>query len=501
MNSHKRRPWLARCEVLVLVFILVMAVGPVARPANQALAAGVAVGGRQALDPASDLGTPVFIPLLMRNFPDLSIYGADIGAMTDANGLQLMAEVGATWIRRGAVQWNQVEATEGVYDWSKLSGLETELLNAQADHMKIILVVRGTPAWAQKVSGYSCGAILQAKFGEFAAFVSQLVTRYSVSPYNVLYWEIWNEPDIAPEQVQTNPDSYWGCWGDESDQSYYGGDYYASVLQVVYPAVKAANPNAQVLVGGLLLDCDPNIPPGTYCGPPTQASSRFIEGVLHGGGGPYFDGIAFHAYDYVAGTTQGSYGNPNWTSRWSTTGPVVTAKANYLKGLLTTYGVTGKYLMNTEAAVLCDIKPSQTCGSVWEQTKACYVAEDYATGIKLGLRANIWYFWWNPSWDRHSQLFNSDLTLLPAYTAYSTVRNELADGAYVQDITGFTGLNGYKIQRRDRSVWILWAVDGTSHSITLPGTPVAAYDVYGASLPTSSPFPVARSPVYLEWIP
>jgi hypothetical protein len=57
------------------------------------------------------------------------------------------------------------------------------------------------------------------------------------------------------------------------------------------------------------------------------------------------------------------------------------------------------------------------------------------------------------------------------------------------------------MDRGDRRVWLLSAIDGSSHGITLPGTPLSAYDVFGTALPTSSPFTVGRMPVYLEWNP
>jgi hypothetical protein len=211
--------------------------------------------------------------------------------------------------------------------------------------------------------------------------MSDLVERYSIPPYSVNYWEIWNEPEISPEQI--DPESGWGCWGDSNDE-YYGGGYYAQMLAVVYPAMKSANPNVQVLVGGLLLDCDPvNPPSGKDCTP-----ARFIEGILRGGGGAYFDGISFHAYDYYDGV---GYQNGNWHSAWNTTGPVQIAKAAYLRSLLDSaeFGVKGKYLINTEVALLCD-----TCidDQAFEKVKANYVAEAYATTLSEDLKV-AWYTW------------------------------------------------------------------------------------------------------------
>src|SRR5690606_32739206 len=118
-----------------------------------------------------------------------------------------------------------------------------------------IIVISHTPTWAQQVPGASCGPIKPTALADFAKFMGEMASRYSKPPYNVHYWEIGNEPDVAPEQVPN--DSVFGCWGNMSDP-YYGGAYYAEMLKVVYPAIKKADPLAQVVFGGLLLDCDPN---------------------------------------------------------------------------------------------------------------------------------------------------------------------------------------------------------------------------------------------------
>ncbi len=105
------------------------------------------------------------------------------------------------------------------------------------------------------------------------------------------------------------------------------------MLKVVYPQIKAANPDAQVLVGGLVQDCDPR--PGASCEivgkPPSHC--KFLEGILHNGGGPFFDGVSFHSYDYYKanGDQNCLYCNPNWLSSWNTTGPVVALKAQYIR--------------------------------------------------------------------------------------------------------------------------------------------------------------------------
>ena len=260
-----------------------------------------------------------------------------------------MAATNMSCVRKNAVVWSSIESTQGTYNWSSMADLETQLKNASSRGFQVVLIVRSTPQWARKIAGTgpTCGPIAQNKLAAFGNFMNALVKRYSVAPYNVKYWEMWNEED-GPILAG---DNIWGCWGDVND-TYYGGGYYAEMLKAAYPRMKAADPQAQVVLGGLLLDCDPR--PGAGCAivghDPKQ--SLFLEGVLSNGGGNSFDGISYHAYDYYQGQA-GYYYNPNWTSAWNTTGPVGIAKAQYINELLGQHGVSGKFLMNTEAALLC----------------------------------------------------------------------------------------------------------------------------------------------------
>src|SRR5450759_920104 len=103
------------------------------------------------------------------------------------------------------------------------------------------------------------------------------------------------------------------------------------MLKTAYPAIKAASPSAQVLFGGLLMDCKPEI-----CSDDVKNRSHFLEGALVNGAGDFFDGVSFHAYDYYQGVL-GQYSNSNWGAAWNTTGPVLLVKAAYLRQLLDQY--------------------------------------------------------------------------------------------------------------------------------------------------------------------
>jgi hypothetical protein len=81
------------------------------------------------------------------------------------------------------------------------------------------------------------------KLGAFGDFMYATVQKYSQPPYNVKYWEMWNEPDAATSFFRKDPHTPYGCWGDEAAAD-YGRGYYADMLQAVYPRIKQATPYA-----------------------------------------------------------------------------------------------------------------------------------------------------------------------------------------------------------------------------------------------------------------
>jgi hypothetical protein len=510
-NSKKSRLMLTTAAMLLGTFLL----SPFLGKANPVTASSAGAAPSPSLylplvmrPVAAPTPLIIYLPLVMRNFPLQTVFGAEMNQLTSSGGLDQMAAAHISWTRRNAVLWSAVEPVEGARNWSALASLESELQNASSKGIQVILIVRSTPQWARKIagSGSYCGPISQDKLPAFGSFMRALVARYSVPPYNVKYWELWNEPDIDPSSF--TGDNIYGCWGDQSDP-YYGGGYYAEMLKAAYPQIKAANLQAQVLVGGLLLDCDPR--PGAGCAVVGHDSkqSMFLEGILrHNGlndGGNYFDGANFHAYDYYYGQS-GQYGNSNWQSAWNTTGPVLIAKTQFIQSLLSQYGVSGKFLLNTESAVICggfsDPPGQPPCESVstspFEQTKAYYVAQAYAMAIAQGLRANIWYS--VPGW-RNSGLLNADLSPRPAYTALQFSLSELLNAAWLRDVTEYPGVKGYEFQRGDRRIWVLWSLDGASHPINLPGVPLAAWDALGNSVSPAASMNVSLNPLYLEWNP
>ena len=423
-----------------------------------------------------------------------SVFGVNNGSLEAQSGLTETLNSGASWTHPPqVVDWAEVEPVEGQRNWEALANLETQVQAASSLGLRVALTVDNTPEWAH-TSGISCGPVLPEKLPALASFLHDLVQRYRLDPYRVKTWELWSEADVAGDA---------GCWGDPSDD-YYGGGSYAAMLKAVYPQIKAADPEAQVLVGGLRLECNPNNPPGGK----DCAGSHFLEGILQADGGAFFDGISFHAadgfavYDLPWGTAY-QYSNYNWRSDWHTSGPVMVAKVNFIRALLSQYGVTGKALYNTQSAILC---ASCEAVPVFETAKASYIAQVYTTAISLGLKANLWESL--TGW-QNSGLMSPELTPLPAYQAFQFAREQIGPATYTgqlasSDVGDAPGIRGFKFVHEDgRQVWTLWyiSVTDSSHAVTFAIQPTAAWDMLGKPLDLSNGLVVGVDPVYVEWLP
>jgi hypothetical protein len=438
-------------------------------------------------------GQTAFLPIVNRRAPLMTtIFGVEMASISNPGGLEKVVHANMTWIRRNGLLWSEVEQTKGTYNWSRshTQNLEGDLIRAAQNGFEVILIVRGTPGWAQKVAGYTCGPVKPENIPDFAAFMRKVVERYSNPPFNVKYYQFWNEPDVSYE-FGFPPNYPFGCWGEINDP-YFGGGYYGQVMKAIYPEMKAANAAAKLLIGGLLFICDPH---SSAC---KELAPKFLEGILKEGVQDSFDGIAFHAYDHYQGEL-GQYGNMAWGSGWQNNGPVVVEKAEAIRKLLSAYGITGKELFNTEGALICGQTGTEpVCQTEdFELTKAYYIPQLYAMAIAEGLQGNIYYS--VQGW-RNSQLVDGNLDPLPGYHALRFSRAKLADAKFVSKITAYPNVNGYELERTSQRFWVVWSRSGGPQTITLPGTPLAIFDSLGKQIPvTGSTLTVGVNTLYVEW--
>jgi len=460
-----------------------------------------------------------FLPLMLTSgntvpAPVSLPFGAETINAIDPGLMANLSSAGGTWTRHTVLEWDRIEPTRTnppSYIWSQVNnGKETSLAAASSSGVNVIATIKYTPGWAQKYSGIPCGPVAADKFDEFAQFISEAVKRYSVPPYNIKYWEIGNEPDVDPADREPTPGNraVFGCWGDKSQPASYGGDYYADMLKVVYPAIKAANPNAKVVIGGLLLDCDPANPPPIdpkYPGVLKDCSSaNFLKGILSNGGAPYFDYVAYHGYAWYhpgnATTLPQAVDETN--TSWAHLGGVVVGKYNFLRSLMTGFGVNKPIILN-EAGLVCAewFSACMPPPANFYEEQADYLVKLFVRNMSLNITSTIWFTLEGPGWRYAGLFYDTQTTPKPAHDAMTFLTTELAGAAYVAPVNQYTGKWGYELRSSTKKIWVLGASGPTGSTITLPPGWLKVYNKYGATVNPSGNQVFVKSPIYVEFAP
>ncbi|MBA3470813.1 MAG: hypothetical protein H0T53_14340 [Herpetosiphonaceae bacterium] len=395
-----------------------------------------------------------------------SVFGVEILSRNGVKTADQAADANASLVRYNAIAWSEVEATQGVRRWAAVASREAELRAFGERNLSSIVIIRGTPDWAQAVPGAACGAIKPAALDAFADFVYETVQRYSVPPYNVKYWEFGNEPDVDPALIDGS--SIFGCWGDAKD-AYYGGGHYAEMLKRVYPMVKRADPAAVVISGGLLLDCDPTLQSqATPC-----VSGKFLEGMLRNGGGDVVDVISYHAYSYwMPHGKDWNLNHPSWKHR----GGVFGGKLEFVRSIMHKYGVRKPILMN-EGGLLC-YRSSPNCRvPEFYEAQANQVVRLYTRTSAQGLWASIWFTLDGPGWQEGS-LLDANQVPRPAYNTFKFLSGLLKDASY-ECALGANALEGYGFRKGATTYLVYWTNDSSRVVINLPLTTRAIFNKAG----------------------
>jgi len=151
------------------------------------------------------------------------LIGNSGGAAFNTRTMGKVNEAGFGWVRV-QLQWSEFEPSPGSYNTAVY---DTIIGAASRGGANVLVSVVKAPAWASP----SHPGALPENTAAFARTMRYLATRYSGQ---VGAWEIWNEQNLAGEvggQVSVAP--------------------YFATLKAGYGAVKAADPNAIVLFGGL----------------------------------------------------------------------------------------------------------------------------------------------------------------------------------------------------------------------------------------------------------
>jgi hypothetical protein len=183
--------------------------------------------------------------------------------------LRLVREMGAPWITE-YFPWVYIQPNDAAhFDWQHA---DLVVDAAAAEGLTLIARFDGTPAWARP-KDTTWKYLDPGHYADFAAFAGAFAARYRGK---VQYYQVWNEPNLSAEWGTRPPDPA----------------SYTALLRATYPAIKTADPAAQVLLAGLAPTLEP---PGSAQG---LRDTTFLEDVYAAGGQPYFDALAVHAYGW-----------------------------------------------------------------------------------------------------------------------------------------------------------------------------------------------------------
>ncbi len=227
---------------------------------------------------------------------------------TQAAWLANLKSIGITSIRIGA-DWAWVQyAGPNTYDWTQL---DQEVDSITAAGMTIDMVITGCPPWAATSGASDDSSPQPASASAYASFAADVAARYA--PDGVTDFEIWNEPNIVNFwQPAPNPAAY------------------TALLQASYASIKAVDPSAYVITGGLA----PETNDGTNINAVTFLGDMFAAGAKG-----FFDAIGYHPYSYPA--------LPDNFELWSGWSQMSQTPAS-IEGVLTAYGDAGTPLWLTE---------------------------------------------------------------------------------------------------------------------------------------------------------
>lgn len=321
--------------------------------------------------------------------------GLNIDGLTSQSDAQQQATLdaanhaGARWVRVD-VNWDYTEPAPGTWVYDAFDRVIPKITSRG---MKVLLVMDyGVPRWANGVSDPFVPPTDPNAYGDFAAHVA---ARYA--PYGVVYYEIWNEPNI--DIYFHNPDPA----------------KYVQLLQAAYTKIKAAVPNSIVLSGGFA-------PAATFG--PDIAPSDFLDAMYQKGAKAYFDAVADHPYTMpVLASSQVPWGGFN-DLVWNTN-PYSSPGSHSMRTVMDHYGDGAKKVWATEdGAVVGPLPCSPQCGYFTEHDQAANVANMLATFSGFDWAGPMFIAKWqdatNPfeTWGNHLGLLRLDGSQRPSYTEF-----------------------------------------------------------------------------------
>jgi len=392
----------------------------------------------------------LYLPAVFRNhdpsyFPPFGI--TMYGNVDDAAGLPQMQAAGSRWVVT-VLNWAAVEPQRGVRNWEVF---DAKVRNAEAAGMRVFVLFHNNPPWA---APYPSGPVTDTQ--GLTDFLDAAAERYDGDGVDdapgsprVSAWSFYAEPD-AGDPVRYPGKGHWGKQPEK----------YAEMLRAAAEAIRARDPGAWVMNGGIAYDWFEE-EGGPFVRTFLTDTLRTLN-TLGGGYGQarrFLSAVAFHFYPISA-------------HRW----PTIQEKAAEIRTIMANHGVGDLPVVVPEMGFWSD----PAAGSS-EIIQARELARMFVRGLAADLRLMAWLevFDAGPGTEAHGLFRGRDLNdPKPAYFAYRAVTRELT-GARYEGLFQASGVEGYVFRMPDGTKkTVLWAV-GADTTVDFPASCLRLVDREG----------------------
>ena len=288
-----------------------------------------------------------------------------------------MEELGADWARLN-ISWSDwTEPSKGSYSNSAFNSIDRGIDLARAAGYRVMITVEESPAWARESEIKNHPPDDNADLADFMAYIA---TRYLGK---VEAYQVWNEPNLE-----------W-AWPSGPDPA-----EYANMLRTVSPAIRAVDPNAEVVFAGL------NTNHYSYL----QGAYKAVPNLSQ-----HFDVMALHPYTFGNAPPEKVWRDPNGKiSRGAFAG------YREVRQTMESYGDT-KPIWITEFGWATYSGPKgvspQTQADYLVRALRCLEQDPY---VEIAHWYNLRNAWWEHdgnTWSGQLGLMNTDFSRKPAFDA------------------------------------------------------------------------------------
>jgi hypothetical protein len=351
------------------------------------------------------------------------------------DALARLAGAGVSFIRND-LTWASVETEAGVYDFVG-SGFDELVDTCETLGLRILFILDyGNPLY-----GETQAVVDEVGRLAFAAFAAAAASRYGGRGHS---WEIWNEPNV---------EGFWNSAGGGPDPQ-----QYADLVSATVPALRAADPDGEIVVGAVLFGFLSEIMELVGMG---ISGAHFLEPLAATGVLSVADEVTLHLYriDAPEGAATDIQAARDLLDSAGCPVPISSGEWGY-----STYDP--------------DAPPDgiNFLPAVTPNRQASYLARMLLFNFNLGLRRSVIFKDLdhqdpNPgNMEHHWGLMFEDLTPKPSLAAISTLTGLLGDAGPPETISLGPGEHGLRFRRPDGSqVIALWAEQTATWSLRAQG--------------------------------